>query len=229
MIALTSGLVRLLTFALPSLYLVLFALPPGADARLALAARRLGAPVPFGDPSDPVWAPGGLIAWGGAGLCVVALVLAIWLFRDVSARFKSRDYVGGVLGLATTIAIVVMIAGTAAMPAYDRQRTYRPIIELVKTEIDRGRRVALASREAKIVGEFVFYTGREMPLVDPVPGARAFLEGGPEANGVVVRRDQLASIETSLRGLDYEVLTVDASAGENARELCLITRPRRGP
>ena len=115
------------------------------------------------------------------------------------------------------------------MPAYDRQRTYRPIAEMVGAELTRGRLVALACREPKIVGEFVFYTGRRLPLIDPVPGARAFLEGGPEARGVVVRRDQLESVETSLAGLVHEVRSVPGDAGLNAREFCLITRPRSGP
>ncbi len=229
MIALTSGLVRLMTIALPSVYLVLFALSPSAYVRLGATVRRLGAPVSFGEAPNPVWEPGRAAAWVGAVLCVAALVLAFRLFRDVSARFKAKDYAAGVRGLATTVAIVVMLAGTAAMPAYDRQRTYRPIVEMVGTELDRGRLVALASREAKIVGEFVFYTGRRMPLIDPVPGARAYFEDGPEARGVVVRRDQLESVEASLAGLDYQVRMANEGAGLNARELCLITRPQRGP
>jgi 4-amino-4-deoxy-L-arabinose transferase-like glycosyltransferase len=229
MIALTSGLVRVLSFALPSLYLILFALPPVAFARLATAAGRLGAPLPFGDASDLLWGAGRAAVWTGAGLCALALVLAYRLFEDVGARIRAGDYVGGVRGLATTTVIVTMLAGTAAMPAYDRQRTYRPIVDLVAAELDRGRRVALATHEAKIVGEFLFYIGRRMPLVQPVPGARAYLEAGPEDRGVVVRRDQLASVEATLQGLDYEVRRVDESAGLNARELCLITRPRRGP
>ena len=229
MIALTTGLVRLLTVALPSVYLVMFALPPAAYGQLGATVRRLGGPAAFGDSPNPVWAPGRAWAWVGAALCVASLVLALRLFRGVSARFRAKDYVGGVRGLATTAAIVVMLAGTAAMPAYDRQRTYRPIVEMVRAEIDRGRLVALATREAKIVGEFVFYTGRRMPLIEPVPGARAYLEGGPEARGVVVRCDQLEPVEASLAGLDYEVLTANDGAGLNARELCLITRPQRGP
>ena len=216
MISLTSGLVRVVALALPALYLILFAFPRAAEAYLEASPM-------------PAWAPGRAVAWLGAGVCVAALVLAFRLFRSVRTRFEARDYVGGVRGLAATVAIVVMLAGTAAMPAYDRQRTYRPIVEMVRAELERGRLVALASREPKIVGEFVFYTGRRMPLVDAVPGARAFLEGGPEARGVVVRRDQLESVETSLAGLGHEVRMARANAGLNAREFCLIMRPQSGP
>src|SRR5260221_2923758 len=172
---------------------------------MGAGGRRVGASMPLGDPSSVVWAAGRATAWAGAALCAAALFVAYVSFRAVAVRFAVKDYASGLRRLAAGLAIVMMLAGTGAMPAYDRQRSYRPVALLVREEIERGRLLALASRYAQIVGEFVFYTGRPMPLVEPVPGARAFLEAGPEPRGVVVRTDQLATVEDSLQGVGHEV------------------------
>lgn len=226
-VSLTSGLVRIGAIALPSAYLVLFALPRFADAACKALLQRLGAPDSFGDPSTLVWAPGRPAAWLGAGLCIAALLLAFRTVRGVSVRFGAGDYGGGIRGLAATLAIVVMLAGTAVMPVYDYQRTYTPIVDLVKTVLAEGYRVALATRDSQVVGEFVFYSGRCLPLVEPILGIRTFLEGGLDARGVVIRRVDLASVESSLQGLDHAVRLIPESAGMNAKEFCLITRPEK--
>jgi hypothetical protein len=54
---------------------------------------------------------------------------------------------------------------------------------------------------------------------------RTFLESSPVPAGVIVRTNQLAFIEQSLRGVPYEVHRMADDAGWNARELCMITRP----
>jgi hypothetical protein len=224
MVSLTSGLVRVIAFGLPGLYLVLFALPAFGSAKLAAALSTAGARAAWGEPSSLVWLPGTTQAWLGAGACVAAMILAFWSLRVASSRFADEDHAGGVLGLAATVAIVVVLAGSAVMPAYDHQRSYRPIAELARTEMERGRRVALATHDAQIVGLFVFYTGQPLPLIEPIPGTRTFLEETPPPSGVVVRRDQLDSVERSLDGVDHEVRRLPEDAGVNSREFCLVTR-----
>ena len=221
---LTTALVGIVAVAAPVVYLALFALPATAYPKIERALAALGARVALGDPSSYVWLPGAGTAWLGAALCLAALPLSLWSLRVAGAWFAERDRVRGVLGLAATAAIVFVLVGTAAMPAYDRQRSYRPIAELVRDEIARGRRIALATHDAQMVGVFVFYADRQLPMVDPGPGTRAFLEAGPGASGVIVRRDLLVTVEASLRGVEHEVRSVPEDAGVNAREFCLITR-----
>jgi hypothetical protein len=224
-LASTALLVHVVTLSLPGLYLILFALPRSAIAKLAGLLTANGTAPSIPDPSSWVWLPGRLMAWTGAVLCVAALGVATRSVRVVHARLAENDIAGAMRGLAATLAIVVMLAGTAAMPAYDRQRSYRPVAELAVAELSRGHRVALAAPEQQIVGLFVFYTGRSLPVIDPVPGVRTFLESSPVPAGVIVRTNQLAIIEQSLRGVPYEIHRMADDAGWNARELCMITRP----
>jgi hypothetical protein len=201
----------------------LFALPTAFYTGLEAIVHRLGQHVSFSGLSKLVWSPGALTAWAGAVLCVLAIVLGVWSFRIVRARLSAHDYAGGLLGLGAATAVAVILTGGAAMPAYDRQRSYRPVAELAADELARGRRIALAASEQQIVGEFVFYTGRPIPVVEAVPGTRAFLDAGDGPAGVVVRNSQLEEIEASLQGLDHAVRRLPTNAGYNANEFCLIT------
>jgi hypothetical protein len=63
-----------------------------------------------------------------------------------------------------------------------------------------------------------------LPVIEPVPGVRAFLLGDDGPTGVVVRRAQLDAIESSLNGVDHTVQRLPDDAGYNAREFCLIMR-----
>lgn len=224
MVSLTTGLVTVLVVALPSLYLLLFALPGAAYDRIETILGRLDQHVALGDPSTLVWCVGARTAWAGAAACVAALALAVFSLRIVRARMAEMDYVDGLLGLPVTIAIVGILAGSAAMPAYDRQRSYEPMAALARRELAQGRRIALASPEQQIVGEFVFYTGQPLPVIEPIPGTREFLLRDEGPNGVVVRRAQLDAIESSLAGVDHTVERLPEDAGYNAREFCLIAR-----
>jgi hypothetical protein len=224
MLSLTTGLVGIVLIAVPALYLALFALPGTAYARLETILGRLDQHVTLGDPSTFVWSVGARTAWVGAASCAGALALAVFLMRAVRLRMAEMDYADGLLRLAVTVATVGILAGTAAMPAYDRQRSYEPMAELARRESALGRRIALASPEQQIVGEFVFYTGRALPVIEPVPGVRAFLLGDDGPTGVVVRRAQLDAIESSLNGVDHTVQRLPDDAGYNAREFCLIMR-----
>ena len=224
MLSSTTGLVSALVVALPSLYLALFALPAAAYDKLEAVLRRLDQHVELGDPSTLVWCVGARTAWVGAACCVAALALAVWSLRIVRARMAERNYVDGLLRLTLTVAMVMILAGGASMPAYDHQRSYEPMAALARREMAQGRRIALASPEQQIVGEFVFYTGHSLPVIEPVPGTRAFLLSDEGPTGVVVRHAQLDAIESSLSGVDHSVERLPDDAGYNAKEFCLITR-----
>ncbi len=224
MVSSTSWLVCGGAVVVPGLYLLLLALPRQACAGFAELLRRLDPPTSYGDPAAFVWAPGRLEAWVGAGLCAAALAIAIPMFRMARARFDAGDRVGGFRGLAAALAIVSMLAGTAAMPGYDRQRSYQAVVDMVSAESARGRRIALAIRDTQITGEFIFYTGLHLPSVDPVPGVRRFLLQDSQPRGVLVCRHALDDVKASLEGTDYEIVTPGRSAGLNGREFVLIVR-----
>ncbi|HOS98449.1 MAG TPA: hypothetical protein PLU54_12420, partial [Deltaproteobacteria bacterium] len=54
-------------------------------------------------------------------------------------------------------AVVMALLMTAATPAYDFQRTYKPAVEMVRAEREAGRRLALVSNLERDHGQFLFY------------------------------------------------------------------------
>jgi hypothetical protein len=120
--------------------------------------------------------------------------------------------------------MILMLCVSAVMPAYDHQRTYEPVAELVRKEIAAGRRVALAVGQEKDVGELTYYADTRLPEVSLIPGVRAFLQLGHEPRGVVVHVEDLDALQESLLGIDHEVRQVSEGSGFKSKTFRLITR-----
>ncbi len=204
----TSWLVRAIGIAVPAVYLVGFASPPGFLA-------RIGVHTGIGDPCDIVHLPGERAAWFGALLCLAALAVSIWSIRAVSPR--------SLIGVAATLALVTMITETAIMPAFDRQRSYATLALTVRDELQHGRPIALATENVQFVALFGFYAERTLPLVTPVPGAREFLDAAPNA-AVIVESTDLPAVTPTLSGLDYRVIMAREGDGANSRRFSLVAR-----
>jgi len=71
-------------------------------------------------------------------------------------------------------------------PAYDCQRTYVPFTELVRDEIQKGRRIGLASDEERDCGQFMFYLNKRMDIVSITNNLVDFLYIGKQPVGVIV-------------------------------------------
>jgi 4-amino-4-deoxy-L-arabinose transferase-like glycosyltransferase len=220
----TEEFARMLVWLLPSVFLVLLAIPgPCFDVVKALVpASRFQ--VPPGEPSAWLFGSDAGVVWRGAVVCAVALVFGTLALRSLKRR---RDRVGvaaNLLDLVAVLVVVVTAVFSAAMPIYDRQRSYKPVVELVRGELDRGREIALAVDASKDVGAFTFYADRRLPEVSLIPGALEYLRQGVGPRGVVIQADDRASLEAALQGFAHGTLGVPESMGLTSPSFLLITR-----
>jgi 4-amino-4-deoxy-L-arabinose transferase-like glycosyltransferase len=221
----TSIGVRVLLIALPCTLLVAQVLAMVGTARIDGWFSDAG--VSGASVEDSVrWVRphGALEAARGTIGCAAALVVAVLAWRRVRARDRAGDRAGGLLDLSAALVLVLVLAITGVLPAYDRQRTYAPVAALVRRELDQGRRIALAVGEEKDVGEIVFYADARFPEITLDAGLREFLAMDGAPRGVVVHVRDLGLVHESMRGFDYEVRDVPADAGIKSREYCLVTR-----
>jgi 4-amino-4-deoxy-L-arabinose transferase-like glycosyltransferase len=220
----TFALVCAVLFVVPCAYLVGIALPSGAYRSIESALNGAGFSVALADTSRWFSAPGSSAAWRGAAESAVGLLVAVIGVRAVRRAIGEGDRAGGLLRLAVSLVLVVMLALAAFMPAWDHERTYGPIAELARAELAAGRRVALAVGEQKDVGEFIYYADTQLCEVSLVPGVREFLERGDGKRGVIVHTADLDALAASLDGVEHAIRAPPENAGRKARMFRLITR-----
>ncbi|OEU78224.1 MAG: hypothetical protein BA873_04380 [Desulfobulbaceae bacterium C00003063] len=145
------------------------------------------------------------------GLALAVLLLAVAVFATWTLW---RDYRGGrgrraALALPAVVAAVFILGGSMIIPAYDHQATYKPFADLIRTEMESGRKIGLATDEQKYIGALTFYADSRFPIVQPVSRVREFLHSNKGAAGVMVEKKQLAAAEEALSGTDYRILKSD--------------------
>jgi 4-amino-4-deoxy-L-arabinose transferase-like glycosyltransferase len=208
--------VRVLVVVAAFAYLLVLVSPRVLFAQLEAALRFFGWSVALGDPSTWLEAPGASAAWCGAGLSIAALALVTWtIVRDRRPDVLAR--------LVSTVVLITLVVA-AILPAYDLQRSYRPLAALVRSELDSGRRVALAVDEAKTTGALTFYADTRLPEVSKRDGAREFLLRDERPSAVVVHTDELDDFAAALAGVEYSVKSTPLAAGRKSAEFCLLTR-----
>jgi 4-amino-4-deoxy-L-arabinose transferase-like glycosyltransferase len=220
----TFAVVRAVMFVVPSAYLVAFALPASAWRGIETALGGAGVRASLGELPSWLRAPGAIAAWRGAGACAIALLVAMLAMRSVRRSIDEGDRAGGLLKLVAAFTVVVMLSLWAVMPAWDHQRTYKPMAEVARAEIAAGRRIALAVGQEKDVGEFIYYADARLPEVSLFPGVREFLELGDGPRGVIVHQEDLDALRESLAGIDHAIVRAPEGSGQKSQSFCLITR-----
>jgi hypothetical protein len=172
-----------------------------------------------------VSAPGPATAPIGLSLSTGALVVAVLARRWTRKKIREGVDRGGVLlGLATALVIVSMLCLSAVMPVWDHQRTFRPVGDLVRSELAAGRRVALAVPDRNVIGAMIMYADARLPVVSLVPGAQDFLMEDDRPRGVLIRVEDADSIPRPPGNAGFGMRAVPDGAGYLSRSYRLITR-----
>ncbi len=216
-LALSTWILRVAMFAVPILYLALFALP------LAPLMTKFGVEGEFANPRALLFAPGSDVAWRGAILSLAALAVAIFGLRRLGGAIGAQDRAFSTLGLVALTMLSAMLSLAAVIAPYDWQRTYVPIAKIAADEVASGRSLGMALVDERDVGEFLFYVGSPMPKIAS-SATRSFLEQSGAKRGVIVPIEELAKIEASLSGLANRVLRAPRGSGEKANEFAVIVR-----
>jgi 4-amino-4-deoxy-L-arabinose transferase-like glycosyltransferase len=222
---LTFALVQPLLVVVPLACLLLFTIPFAAwrqlDAWLHAAGVKTDS---MGDPSTWVAALDPSVVARGVLFCAAALALGLFALRRLrSPTGVRRDCADALLGSMAALMAVVMLSLSAAMPIVDHQRSYEPIAGLLRTELGRGRRLALSLPDNKDVGEFTFYADTRLTEVSLIPGVRDFLQDGGGPRGVLVRVEDLDAVVASLDGMPCAMQGVPEDAGYKSKAFRLIT------
>ncbi len=168
-----------------------------------------------------LWAPGAGVAAVCLGLALLTMLFGLYSAYRLWRQFRSgaRDRI--ILpGLIVIVSLFVMNMSFIT-PAYDCQRTYLPFIDLVRREINDGRRIGLASEEERVCGQFMFYLNRTMDIIPITNDLAGFLYNSDEPTAVILPikyRDMAVQLLT-----DHSFKTVQCDhTGYKSQEFILI-------
>lgn len=197
-----------------------------------LAAAGLAVPIALAVPaaSACVLAPGRLAAGVSVVLALLLLAATGWLARQVWLTCRGGARAEAFLWLPPGVAALFMLAGAMLMPAYDHQRTFKPLAELAACEKAGGRRIALASTKNEYIGALTFYLGARIETFESqdARSIRSYLFEGGEPSGVIVLTKHLGAITNTFGARPFRVLKADHDGYKCDYFRLLAAEPPRG-
>ncbi len=168
----TTGLLTVLAVLIPTAYLALYFLPQPLCDRYFDGSNILKAAGP--------------ISRTGLYVALLLILIEVYAVRLILVRWKQGHRALVALYMPVLFAVVVILGTTMFIPAMEFQRSYKPFAALVRSEMDAGRRIALASEEEKYIGAFTFYLDSRLPIVRTPEEVRNFLFTPGRPAGVII-------------------------------------------
>jgi 4-amino-4-deoxy-L-arabinose transferase-like glycosyltransferase len=151
------------------------------------------------------WMCGPFTAAATTLLALLVGGFTIFMFLRTWRGFRSGVAPLFLLDAPMALAVVMALLMTAATPAYDFQRTYKPAVEMVRAEREAGRRLALVSNLERDHGQFLFYLDQPVERLSPSDDLRAFLAADPGTRGLIVPEDYQPEVRAALAGLPLRI------------------------
>jgi len=116
------------------------------------------------------------------------------------------------------------------LPAYDYQRTYEPFTDMVRHEVQQGRRIALAGDQERDCGAFMFYLNSRLKQVELGDGSECgrFFDGEPGPAGIIISKRDLGQLASLLSSRSLRMLTCNHGGYKSAEFRLLINDPVPG-
>ncbi|MBU4200828.1 MAG: glycosyltransferase family 39 protein [Verrucomicrobia bacterium] len=177
--------------------------------------------------SDLVWIPCRLTVYLGLVLALLALVAGLALAPRLWRQFRNGQRTQVLLAVPVVTAVLLILNAGAFFPAYDYQRTYEPFVNLVRQEIQQGRRIALAGDRERDCGAFMFYLDSRLQIVPLSDGSECsrFLDEVPGPAGIIVSQRDLGTIARLLAGRPLRVMKCDDCGYKSAEFRLLVYDP----
>jgi 4-amino-4-deoxy-L-arabinose transferase-like glycosyltransferase len=213
LIALTFGLIGVAALAVPAGYILMF-----------LAGIRL------------VWTPGTGAAIVCFGLALLTLVAGGYAQIKLWKIFRSGRRDDAILSAPIILAALVLLDAAIFMPTVNCRRTYEPLADLVRQELNAGRRMAMVGEHERNLGALMFYLDSRMEVVALTPASRSgeaaecadFLYGRPGPAGIVVAESDLIHVERLLEGKSFRVIQPMHGAYKSAKFRLIMKSEVRG-
>lgn len=176
-----------------------------------------------------VWAPGLGAASVCFGLALLTLVVGGYAEIRLWKTFRSGGRIDALLSAPMILAVLVLLDAAIFMPAVNYQRTYEPLVALVRQEMNAGGRIALAGERERDLGALMFYLDSRLKVV-ALPAAFGsvganecadFLYGRPGLAGIVVAQSDLIYVERLLAGKPFRIIQ-PVHGGHKSKEFRLI-------
>ena len=177
-IGLTAGFITMILFLIPVIYIIMYFLPQTFFNRF------------FGG-VNVITVSGLVFARISLLLCAVLLMLAAFTFRRL---FRQSKAVQGISWFPAVCAAVLIMIIFILMPIYDYQRTLKPFADMVKTETQDNRQLALAFDQERYTGIFTFYLNRKFKILDSPYEVARFLSSPSLPSAVIVETSDLKKI-----------------------------------
>jgi len=161
-----------------------------------------------------VWAPGTGAAIICFGLALLTLMVGGYAEIRLWKTFRSGRRVDAFSSAPMILAVLGLLDAAIFMPSVNYQRTYEPLVALVRQELNGGRRIALAGDRERDLGALMFYLDSRLKVVALTPTSRRvgatecadFLYGRPGPAGIVMAESDLIHIERLLVGKSFRII-----------------------
>jgi hypothetical protein len=122
--------------------------------------------------------------------------------------------VDAILSAPMILAVLGLLDAAIFMPAVNYQRTYEPLADLVRQELNSGMRIALAGERERDLGALMFYLDSRLPVVASTPTSRGvgatecadFLYDRPGPAGIIVAESDLIHVQRLLIGKPFRII-----------------------
>ncbi|MCX6993268.1 MAG: glycosyltransferase family 39 protein [Kiritimatiellaeota bacterium] len=161
-----------------------------------------------------VWAPGTGAAIICCGLALLTLVVGGYAEIRIWKVFRSGQRVDAILSAPMILAVLGLLDAAIFMPSVNYQRTYEPLVALVRQELNAGARIALAGERERDLGALMFYLDSRLKVILSTPTSwrvgtvecADFLYGRPGPAGVIVAESDLIHVERLLVGKSFRII-----------------------
>lgn len=175
-----------------------------------------------------IWAPGACTAAVCLGLALLTLFIGLYSEYRLWQQFRNGFRARMMLPVLMVLVGLFVLNMSFITPAYDLQRTYLPFVDLVRREIQNGRRIGLASQEERVCGQFMFYLSRGFEIVSVTNDPADFLYGRDEPTGIILPIKYQEMATQRLSGHAFRIVTC-GHTGYKCREFALLLNDEDPP
>ena len=163
-------------------------------------------------------------AWVCFLVALVALAAGWLLERTTWKAFREGRRRAAVLAMPAILAVAGIVGASVFIPAVDFHRSYVPFAELLREEMNAGRRVIFPSDSERDLGAFMFYLDArlETAALSKPNEALSFLGDRDRPLGIVVPASDLIRVASRLGSRPFGVKKADG-CGKKSESFRLIT------
>ncbi len=192
---------------------------------IAALAAPLGYMLAFLAGIKEIWAPGAGVASMCFGLALLTLTIGTYALKRLWKSFRENvagSRVEAILSAPMILAVIGLLDATLFIPAVNFQRTYEPLVDLVRQESKAGRRIAMAGEHERDLGALMFYLDSRVKVVSLKNNEFTdFLYGQPGPAGIVVADSELVHAKLRLMGKSFRIVQ-PTQGGHKSGEFWLL-------